>query len=66
MVDLTSTGLTLNFRPGFGLAHLRTASKLSGLCREVEVKNEGAKFESIKKWGGALKIRFNSNELAAF
>jgi uncharacterized protein YerC len=44
MVDLKSTGLTLNFRPGFGLAHLRTASKLSELCGEVEVKNEGAKF----------------------
>lgn len=44
MVDLTSTGLTLNFRPGFGLAHLRTAAKLSKLCRDVEIENEGAKF----------------------
>lgn len=44
MVDLTKTGLTLNFRPSFGLAHLRTASKLSKMCQEVEVKNEGKQF----------------------
>jgi hypothetical protein len=42
MIDLTSTGLTLNFRPGFGLAHLRTAAKLSKLCRDVEIENEGS------------------------
>tara|TARA_R110000851_G_scaffold176888_2_gene323645 strand:- start:2705 stop:3361 length:657 start_codon:yes stop_codon:yes gene_type:complete len=44
MVDLTSTGLTLNFRPGFALAHIRTAAKLSKLCRNVEIENEGEKF----------------------
>lgn len=47
MVDLTSTGLTLNFRPGFGLSHLRTAAKLSMLCRNVEIENEGEKFGSF-------------------
>ena len=44
MVDLTSTGLTLNFRPGFGLAHLRAAAKLSNLCRDIEIKNKDSKF----------------------
>jgi len=44
MVDPTTTGLTLNFRPGFGLTHLRTAAKLSELCREIEIQNKGTKF----------------------
>jgi hypothetical protein len=44
MVDLRSTGLNLNFRPGFALAHMRTAVKLSVLCGDVEAKNKGARF----------------------